>query len=118
MPKLSQSEKDEMIIAAEDSFNDTCTVHADTGTSTNSYAEETDTYTDRANISCGFSYTPEYQNERGQIITLDADAVLRVSLDEEIGERDQVTVRDVRWDVDGVIDGRTVRVVALKKVES
>ena len=118
MPKLSQAEKDEIIRAAEDSFNDVCTIRRDTGTSTDSYAEETDTYTDHPDIPCGFSHTPEYQNERGQIITLDADAVLRLSLDQAIGERDQVIVRDVTWDVDGVIDGRTVRIVALKKVEA
>jgi SPP1 family predicted phage head-tail adaptor len=117
MPKLSQAELDDMILATEDSFNDVCTIRADTGTSTNSYGEETDTYTEQARVACGFSYKPEYENERGQLITLDADAVLRVSLDQAIGERDQVIVRGLRWHVDGVIDGRTARIVALKKTE-
>lgn len=118
MPKLSRAELDDLIIAAEDSFNDTCTIRSDTGTTTDSYGEETDTFTEYEEIECGFSYGPESENERGQIVTLDADAVLRVSLDQAIGERDQVICRGETWQVDGVIDGRTARIVSLKKAET
>lgn len=115
MPKLTAGEKAQMIVDANDSLNDLCTIHYAVIGQANEYGEELPTYTDQANIECGFSYTPEMTNERGQIVTLDADAVLRLKLTQAIDTKDQVTVRGKRWNVDGVIDGRTVRVVALKR---
>jgi len=116
MPKLSDAEKADMIIAAEDSFNDTCTIHVLAVPVRDGYSEEVLAYTDLEEVECGFSSGPEYENERGAVVTLDADAILRLSLDQAISVKDEVTVRDERYTVDGVLDGRTARIVALKKM--
>ena len=118
MSLLSASELAEMIATAEASFNDLCTILSDTGTTTDEYGQTTDTYTTYEEIPCGFLTKEEFQSERGQAVTLDADAILRVSLDQAVTERDVVICRDTRFNVDGVVDGRTVRIVSLKKTST
>ena len=115
MDLISSSELADMIAAAEASLNDLCTLLAKTGSTTDEYSQVIDTYTTYEEVPCGFLTKEEFQNERGQIVTLDADALLRVSLDQAVSARDVVICRDMRFDVDGVVDGRTVRIVSLKQ---
>lgn len=51
-------------------------------------------------------------------MTLDCDAILRVSLTQAVGVRDVVICRGKRFTVDGIVDGRTVQIVALKTMET
>jgi SPP1 family predicted phage head-tail adaptor len=116
--QLSSHEVADLIATAEDSFNDLCTIHADSGTTRDEYGQETDTFTDTEEVPCGYLPREQFQTERGQAVTLDVDALLRVSLTQPVGARDEITVRGIRYSVDGVVDGRTVRIVSLKSIST
>jgi SPP1 family predicted phage head-tail adaptor len=93
------------------SLNDSCTLHTVTLTYAN--GEETKSFADTT-VTCGFDPKPEYRNERGQLITLDADAALAVALTQTVKVQDEITCRSKRYTVDGVIPGYTVQILALK----
>lgn len=118
MTKLSTSEREEIIVAAEASFNDVCTLLAAGDRTQNSFGEVRDELAEPIEIDCGFSPKPEYRNERGQVVTLDCDAILRVSLTQAVAVMDVVLCRGKRFTVDGVVEGRTARIVALKAMET
>lgn len=103
---------------AEDSFEDTCNILVWSGSS-DSYTDEIDTWpTTISGVECGFSYKKALESERGQIVILEDEATLRLSLDQAISVKDKVEVRNTTFSVDGYIDGSTVKVVNLKKLET
>lgn len=118
MSLLSASERAQLIATAEASFNDVCTLRSKSGSSQNEYGDVTNNFTETRNVPCGFLTSQEAQTERIQAVTLDADAVLRVSLDQPVSVEDEVIVRGMTFQVDGVVDGRTVRIVSLKQVST
>ena len=113
---LSGPELEQMIAAAEASFNDLCTIHHFTGTTRDEYRQPIPAYTDLYDVPCGYQSREQMQTERSGVVTLDVDALLRISLRQEITARDEITVRGIRYAVDGVVDGRTVRIVSLKSI--
>jgi len=113
MRKISTTELARMKTIALASLNDSCTLH----TVTLSYAngEETKSFADTT-VACGLNPKPEYRNENGQLIVLTADAALAVALTQSVKIQDEITIRSKRYQVDGVIPGYTVQVVALKEM--
>lgn len=115
MSHLSNAEKAIHILIAEDSFEDTCNLYTFSGY-IDSYGDEIASYAVTSGISCGFSYNSAMKDERGQAVILEADAVLRLSLNQDISIKDKVDVRSKFYTVDGVIKGSTVTVVELKEL--
>lgn len=118
---LSPSEQEDLQFTAEIHFSDTCSIKHDTGTpTTNTYGEETTVFVETLDVPCGFMTKMETQIERAQdqVITFDSDAMLRLPLSTEISEDDEVVVRGETWEVDGVVKGRTVLLVSLKRVST
>ena len=121
--KLSSAELDELITTAEATFNDECTLRRATGFTQDAYGQRRATYTVYEHVSCGFSISggPEasvFQRELGQVVLLQSDAILRVSLEQDISVKDEVTVRGSTYQVDGIHIGRTVKLVPLKRLST
>lgn len=99
---------------AEDSFEDTCNILVWSGYS-DSYTDELDSYpTTLSGIPCGFEYAKAFESERGQLVILEDEGTLRLSLDQSISTKDKVEVRDRTFTVDGINKGITCLVVNLK----
>ena len=123
MANLSPEERAEHTRIAEETFNDECTIRSRTGTTKDEYAEETSTFTEYRHVPCGFmlpgsAATNVFEREVDQVVVLQADAVLRIDLEQPISVNDEVIVRGKTFQVDGVIDGTTVRLVPLKSMET
>lgn len=114
MRAISSTELARMKSVALASFNDSCTLHVVTLAYSN--GEETKSFADTSGILCGFNPKPEYRNERGQIVTIDADAALAVALTQTVKVQDEITCRSKRYTVDGVIPGYLVQILALKEM--
>jgi len=114
MRALATAEKDRMTEAVEESFNDTCSLQARASTSQDSFGDVLITYASALNVPCSFSTKPEYRNERGEIVTLDCDAVMRVSRGEIVAIFDKATFEGKTYEIDGVIVLRTAKLVSLK----
>ncbi|MBL0320741.1 MAG: hypothetical protein IPP74_15810 [Alphaproteobacteria bacterium] len=57
-------------------------------------------------ITCGLMTQKEYRNYRGEIVTIDADAVLRLAISPPVHVGDKVISDGVTYSVDGVQFGR------------
>lgn len=114
MRKFTVVEKTRMSSIAESTFNDSCDIHTYSGQYSN--GEIQNSFTTTSGINCGFDYKPQFRNEKGQLVILESDAVLRLDSDQSIQVKDEVTVRDTRFIVDGVNIGRTCKVISLKEL--
>lgn len=120
MSGLTATELEAMAETVEENFTDTATIHAFISATQTGLGELQNTYNDVIGVTCSISYPSRYQwqNERGEILTRDVDAILKVGKLVDLEEKDEVTVRGKRYKVDGVIDGRSVIVATLKAVEA
>lgn len=117
MSHLSLDEKTIHRQIAEDSFEDTCNILVWSGYS-DSYTDELDSYpTTISGVSCGFRYNKSMKDERGQVVILEDEATLRLSLNQTISDKDKVEIRNKTFTVDGVNEGITCLIVALKELE-
>ena len=124
MRKLTTGEVNRMIGSQDESLNDTCaeysvafTTDSDTGEQIAGYTQLRD-YNDSTSTSipCGFVETNAFRNERGQLITIDADAILRLHYKQPVGVGYKVVTHDKNFIVDGVTTGRHVMIAALKEI--
>jgi hypothetical protein len=116
MSQLTVLEKETHKAVAELSFEDTCNILVWSGYS-DGYTDELDRYpVIISGIPCGFSYAKAWKSERGQVVILDADVILRVSLTQDLSIKDKVEVRGKTYHVDGIQEGITVKVVYLKEI--
>lgn len=108
-----------MVATAVTSFNDLCDIYHATSLIDSLSGEVLVGYdsTTLFNAECGFNPSNQSRNERGQIITIDADAVLRVAAGTDIEVKDKVITRTVSYIVDGVTNGRDVTIAALKEIK-
>lgn len=107
-----------MTTTQEESFNDQVMLYAHTS-GQDSLGQVIDSFDTGNMIYAGLSTQKEFRNWRtGEIVTIDADAVLRVSYDQNISIKDKVIGRDVTYYVDGVQQGRHVQIAALKEIRS
>ena len=119
MRSLTTGEKNRMIAEAVTSFNDLCDIYHFAITTDSLSGEVLEGYdsTPSLNTACGFSAGPQQRNERGQIVTIDADAVLRVAQGTNIAVKDKIIARSVTYIVDGIIPGRNVTIGNLKEIK-
>ena len=106
-----------MVATAFESFNDLCEIYHYVGTVDSLSGEVLTGYDTNPAlaVNCGFSVGPQFRNERGQIITIDADAVLRTAA--TIKVLDKVIARSVTYIVDGVTPGRDVTIAKLQEIK-
>jgi hypothetical protein len=120
MRKISTGEQARMVATAVTSFNDLCDIYhrKSDSLSIDSLSGEILVLYDSSPVlasECGFSVGPQFRNERGQIVTIDADAVLRTA--QSIAVKDKVIARSATYFVDGVVTGRDVTIAALKEIK-
>jgi hypothetical protein len=115
MRKLTTAEVTRMTGTQLESFNDQVTLYEHTS-GQDSLGEMTDSFDSGDVIDCGLLTAKQYRNERGQVITIDADAVLRVAMGQIINVGDKVVGRGVTYLVDGVQPGRNVKIVPLMEI--
>lgn len=116
MRSLTTAEVARMTTTQVESFNDLVTLYAHT-TGQDSLGQAIDSFDSGSLISCGFMTNKEYRNYRGEIVTIDADAILRVLASQVIDVGDKVIGRGVTYFVDGIQPGRNVDIVALKEIQ-
>ena len=119
MRKITTGEQARMVAEAVTSFNDLCDIYHATSLIDSLSGEVLVGYDSNPLLStaCGFNPSNQSRNERGQIITIDADAVLRVAAGTDIEVKDKVIARTVSFVVDGVTNGRNVTIAALKEIK-
>lgn len=110
-----------MQLLAEETFNDECTLRRATGFTQDRLGQRTVTYVEYERVPCGLSLpgsvaTNVFEREVDQATVLQADAVLRISLDQDVGVKDEVIVRGKTYQVDGVFQGKTVKILPLKSM--
>ena len=106
-----------MVVVAQSSFNDLCDIYHSV-TSTDSLSGEIITGYDSAPSlasACGFVGAAEMLNYRGEIVVIDADAILRTAASIKIN--DKVVTHNKDFIVDGVTTGRDVTIAKLKEVK-
>ncbi len=115
MRELSSGELDRMTDTQEESFNDQVTRYAKTS-GQDSLGQSIDSFDSGNLIYAGLSTEKQYRNERGEIVTIDSDAVLRVAASQSIAVGDKVIGRNVTFYVDGVQIGRNVKIASLQEI--
>lgn len=120
MRKISSGEQSRMVAVAVSSFNDLCDIYHWTTSIDSLSGQVLDSGFDSnpsLAVECGFSAGPQQRNERGQIVTIDADAVLRVAQGTIIAVKDKIIARSVTYIVDGITPGRDVTIANLKEIK-
>jgi hypothetical protein len=115
MRSLSTAEVARMTTTQGESFNDQVTLYG-YPQGQDSLGQLMDSYDSGSLIDCGFLTQAQMLNERGQVVTIDADAVMRVAAGQIVDLKDKVIGRGVTYYVDGVQPGRHVHIVALKEI--
>lgn len=115
MRSLTTAEVARMTATQEESFNDQVTRYAKTS-GQDSLGQLVDSFDTGNLIYAGLSTEKQYRNERGEIVTIESDAVLRVAASQSIAVGDRVTGRNVTFTVDGVQIGRHVKIAALQEI--
>ena len=115
MRKLTTGEVARMTTTQEESFNDQVTRYAKTS-GQDSLGQLVDSFDTGNLIYAGLSTEKQYRNERGEIVTIDSDAVLRVAASQTIAVGDKIVGRAITFYVDGVQIGRNVKIAALQEI--
>lgn len=113
MRQISASELAALKSAAVSSFNDACDIYAFAGTADSlgeiTQAWDTGTFT----VSCGFVEKAETRDERGELVVLQADALLALPLTQALTIHDKIVTRGKTYHVDGITPGYTVKIAEL-----
>lgn len=117
MRKISTTEKNKMTSTQVESLNDTCVIHTPTFTQ-NSLGEQSASWANSSSIDCGFNPSNAVKNYRGEIISLDCDAVLRLPIAQTISANHEVTARGNRYKVNGITQGNSVNIITLKRSDA
>ena len=115
MRKLTTAEVARMTGTQEESFNDQVTLYVKTS-GQDSLGQLVDSFDTGNLIYSGLSTEKQYRNERGEIVTIESDAVLRVAASQSVTVGDKVIGRGVTFAVDGVQVGRNVKIVSLQEI--
>ena len=118
MRKLTAGEVTRMTASQVESFNDSCSLYHQAITTDSDTGEQIVGFDSGTfSVACGFVEASEYRNERGQIITIDADALLRLPSTQAIAVQDKVVTHGKTYAVDGVTPGRHVQIVKLTEIK-
>jgi len=115
MRKLTTGEVSRMTTTQEESLNDQVTLFSHTS-GQDSLGQVIDSFDSGNLIYAGLSTEKQYRNERGEIVTIESDAVLRVAASQSIAVGDKVIGRNVTFSVDGIQIGRNVKIAALQEI--
>jgi len=115
MRKLTAGEVARMTTTQEESFNDQVTLFSHTS-GQDSLGQVIDSFDSGNLIYAGLSTEKQQRNERGEIVMIESDAVLRVAASQAIAVGDKVIGRNVTFSVDGVQIGRNVKIAALQEI--
>ena len=115
MRKLTTNEVARMTVTQGESFNDQVTRYAKTS-GADSLGQLIDSFDSGNLISAGLSTEKQYRNERGEIVTIESDAVLRVAASQSLVVGDKVIGRSTTFYVDGIQIGRNVKIAALQEI--
>jgi len=115
MRKLTTGEVARMTTTQEESFNDQVTLFSHTS-GQDSLGQVIDSFDSGNLIYAGLSTEKQYRNERGEIVTIESDAVLRVAASQSLAVGNRVIGRSVTYSVDGVQIGRNVKIAALQEI--
>ena len=116
MRKLTAAEVARMTTTQGESFNDAVTLYTHTS-GQDSLGQLRDSFDTGNLVTCGIMTQKEYRNYRGEVVTIDADAVLRVAMSQGVSVGDKVISNGVTYAVDGVQLGRHVQIVPLKEIK-
>ena len=120
MRTITAGEQSRMVIVAESSFNDLCDIYhleADSLRIDSLSGELLELYDSSPSLAsvCGFVSAGEMLNYRGEVILIDADAILRTAA--SIKVKDKVVTHGKDFIVQGVEAGRDVTICKLKEVK-
>jgi hypothetical protein len=117
MRLISAGEQSRMVSTAISSFNDLCDIYHFVGALDSLSGEILQTYDSNPTLAsaCGFVETSEMRSYRGEIITIDADAILRTAAN--IAVQDKVIARSKTYRVNGVTPGRDITIAKLKEIK-
>jgi hypothetical protein len=115
MRKLTSGEVARMTTTQEESFNDQVMLFSHTS-GQDSLGQVIDSFDSGNLIYAGLSTEKQYRNERGEIVAIESDAVLRVAASQSIAVGDKVIGRNVTFSVDGIQIGRNVKIAALQEI--
>lgn len=115
MRSIGSDELARMTAAAVSSFNDACDLYHFVGATDSDTGEILDAFDSNPSlaIACGFVEESEVTNERGEVITIDAGATLRIPSTQTVAVKDKVIARGRTYRVDGITPGRNVQIVRL-----
>lgn len=116
MRKLTTAEVARMTTTQGESFNDAVTLYSHTS-GQDSLGQLHDSFDSGNLVTCGILTQKEYRNYRGEVVTIDADAVLRFAMSQAVNVGDKVIKSGVTFFVDGVQLGRNVKIIPLKEVK-
>jgi hypothetical protein len=116
MRKLTTAEVARMTTTQGESMNDAVTLYTYTS-GQDSLGQVHDSFDTGNLVTCGLMTQKEYRNERGEVITIDADAVLRVAMSQSVHIGDKVISDGVTYYVDGIQIGRNVQIIPLKEIK-
>ena len=118
MRKLTAGEVTRMTASQAESFNDSCSLYHQSVTTDSDTGEQIVGFDSGTfSVACGFVEASEYRNERGQIITIDADALLRLPSTQAIAVQDKVVTHGKTYAVDGVSPGHHIQIVKLTEIK-
>lgn len=117
MRKLTTAEIARMTTTQGESMNDAVTLYTHTS-GQDSLGQLHDSFDTGNLVTCGILTQKEYRNYRGEVVTIDADAVLRVAMSQSVSVGDKVTHGGKSYFVDGVQIGRHVKIAPLKEIKS
>lgn len=83
MRSLTTAEVVRMTVTQGESFNDQVTLFT-RASGQDSLGQAIDSFDSGALVTCGLMTQKEYRNYRGEIVTIDADAVLRVAMSQAV----------------------------------
>lgn len=115
MRKLTGGEVAGMTTTQEESFNDQVMLFSRSG-GQDSLGQVIDSFDSGNLVTCGILTQKEYRNYRGEIVTIDADAVLRFAMSQGVSIGDKVISDGVTYSVDGVQIGRNVKIASLQEI--
>jgi hypothetical protein len=102
---------------ANQSMSDLCDIHIANLPTSDSFGQSKKAFTTTSNVPCGFNPSNSERTNRGQLITEDCDAIMRLPLTQSLTSKDEVTCRDIRYKVHGITIGNTVKRVTLKRTD-
>lgn len=115
MRNLTAAEVARMTTTQGESMNDQVTLHTRTS-GQDSLGQLMDSFDSGTLVTCGILTQKEYRNYRGEIVTIDADAVLRLAMSQTVHIGDKIISDGVTYSVDGIQIGRNVQIIPLKEV--